>query len=379
MDQVRTSLRGAHREAEALAARIEPYAEAMDRSERFDPEVLDIIADGNAWPSLHGTLDAPAGLTLQCAWIEAIAARCTSTAVLVQSQGTVAHTLVLSGGRLGRQLVEEMREGVLLGWALTEPGAGSDVLSMRLTAKPVEGGYLLSGEKRFITNVGMARYYLIFARTKAGRARDVISAFVVPADSPGLVVPRTERKMGLRASATGDLALDEVFVPAAARVGDEGAGLPLALDTLRWSRPLIGAVSLGVARAAYEHARRLLAGTDAARAALRLDQGTAHGLARMVTLISAARALLYSVAERADVTRSLPPHWEASAAKLFCSDVAMEVADRAVSLAGMPAAIESSPLERILRDAKILQIFEGTNEIQRNAIAKELPSMAPAG
>jgi acyl-CoA dehydrogenase len=373
-------LQESRRRAEALGQELAPLSEEMDAAEEFDSGLLDLLARHDVWRAVHGEEGHGARLVAQCAWIEAIAARCTSTAVLVQSQGTVAHTLLLAGSPEGLALVARMRKGELCGWGLTEPGAGSDVLSMTTRARRDGDTYVISGEKRFITNVGMASHYLVFARTSEERTRDSLSAFVVRADAPGLSVTRKETKLGLRASPTGDLALDEVRAESSALVGGEGGGLALALETLRWSRPLIAAVSHGVARGIYEEARRVAAGDRASAAALLAEQqGAAHELAQTAIELAASEALLYRVALEADVRAGLPEVWEASASKAFSSDVAMRAASAAIDICGLQAATRDSSLQRRFRDAKVLQIFEGTNEIQRNAIAKNLPSFPHQG
>ena len=360
-------------EAEAVAALIRPYAERMDEQEAFAPEVLAMLADKKVWRRVHGEHIGSAGLGGQCRWIEAIATSCTSTAVLVQSQLTVAHTLELAGTAGVEALLDEMRDGVIWGWGLTEPEAGSDILSMSTTARREGAEFVLRGSKRFISNAGMSRYYLVFARTSAERNSRSLSAFVVPSESEGLSVARYESKMGLRASRTGDLALDDVRVPASALVGEIGAGFGLAIDTLRWSRPLIGAVSLGVARGAFaELAGRVAPDADALRRLGDQEQGRGHQVADLLLQLTAASALLYEVADRADADGVLPPMWRASAAKAFCSDTAMRIAGAAVELAGLDAAADSCRPARYFRDAKVLQIFEGTNQIQKNAIVREL-------
>ena len=359
--------------AEAIAARIRPYAELMDEEEAFAPEVLELLEAEKVWRSVHGDSVGSAALGDQCRWIEAIATSCTSTAVLVQSQLTVAHTLELSGTAGVEPLLDEMREGVIWGWGLTEPEAGSDILSMSTTARREGSDFVLRGSKRFISNAGMSRYYLVFARTSTERNSRSLSAFVVPAESEGLTVARYESKMGLRASRTGDLALDDVRVPASALVGEVGAGFGLAINTLRWSRPLIGAVSLGVARGAFaELAAQVAPDAEALRRLGDQEQGRGHQVADLLLQLTAASALLYEVADRADTEGVLPPMWRASAAKAFCSDTAMRIAGAAVELAGPGAAAEGSRLGRYFRDAKVLQIFEGTNQIQKNAIVREL-------
>lgn len=376
-DSVRVQLARARTEAEELASDLAPMAAGMDIAEAFDPGLLALLKHHRTWTAFHGNAGAPPLLSVQSAWIEAIASQCTSTSVLVQSQGTVAHTLVLSRCDAGESMVDKMRAGALCGWGLTEPEAGSDILAMRTTARPTEDGYVISGEKRFITNVDMADYYLVFARTKPERKRDALSAFVVPADTAGLTVSRREKKMGLRASPTGDLSLDDVRIGHEALVGEEGQGFSLVLETLRWSRPLIAAVSVGVARGSYQAACDRLASDREARQKLSVSQqGAGHELAQMAIEIASARALLYEIAADADTSGELPEIWSASATKALASDVAMRTASRAVDLCGLGAVTAESPLQRYLRDAKVLQIFEGTNEIQRNAIVKNLPSFS---
>jgi alkylation response protein AidB-like acyl-CoA dehydrogenase len=229
--------------AEAVGAMLAEYSEQMDLQERFAPEVIALLKQLHVWESVHGSDDEDTSLALQCRWIEALAARCTACAVLVQSQLTVAHTLLLSGMISAQDLVEPMRGGVVWGWGLTEPDAGTDIMGMVTTAERDGDDFVINGTKRFISNVGMATNYLVFARTNAERGSRSLSAFVVSADEPGVSVSRLESKMGLRASPTGDLVFESVRVPGTALVGEVGDGVKLALNTLQWSRPLIGAVS----------------------------------------------------------------------------------------------------------------------------------------
>ncbi len=359
--------------AEAVGAMLTEYSEQMDLQEHFAPEVTELLKEHHVWESVHGGGDEDTSLALQCRWIEALAARCTSSAVLVQSQLTVAHTLLLSGMIWAQDLVQLMRGGVIWGWGLTEPGAGSDVMGMVTTAERDRGDFVIRGTKRFISNVGLATNYLVFARTNAERGSHSISAFVVSADEPGVWVSRLERKMGLRASPTGDLVFDSVRVPGTALVGEVGDGIKLALSTLQWSRPLIGAVSVGVARGVYETLRDIeVPDADAARVLVDGEQARGHAIADILIKVCAARSYLYDVAHRADRTGMPPPMWEAAAVKTFCSDTAMAVASEAVRLGGRAAVMPGARLQRYFRDAKVLQIFEGANQIQRNAIARGL-------
>ncbi len=360
-------------EAERFAALLAGYPEKMDRLERFDPEVISLLKDQGVWKAVHRPKGGEADLTTQCRWIEALAARCTSTAVLVQSQLTVGHTILLSGSLLAEELVDEMSEGTIWGWGLTEAEAGSDILSMKTTARLDGNEYVIDGSKRFISNVGIASRYLVFARTKPERSSKSISAFVVPSDSPGLSIARYEHKMGLRASPTGDVVFDKVRVPASSVIGNIGEGVGLALSTLRWSRPLIGAVSVGVARGVFEELMRVMGPSEGElRMLTSSHQAKGHKLTELLMQVFAARALLYDVTRRADSIGELPAMWEASSTKAFCSEIAMKVASEALEVAGRKALAVDAPLQRFYRDAKILQIFEGTNQIQKNAIMKEL-------
>ncbi|KJE75438.1 acyl-CoA dehydrogenase family protein [Ferrimicrobium acidiphilum] len=359
--------------AEAVGAMLAEYSEQMDLQERFAPEVIALLKQLHVWESVHGSDDEDTSLALQCRWIEALAARCTSSAVLVQSQLTVAHTLLLSGMISAQDLVEPMRGGVVWGWGLTEPDAGTDIMGMVTTAERDGDDFVINGTKRFISNVGMATNYLVFARTNAERGSRSLSAFVVSADEPGVSVSRLESKMGLRASPTGDLVFESVRVPGTALVGEVGDGVKLALNTLQWSRPLIGAVSVGVARGVYETLRDIeVPDEDAVRVLVDGEQARGHAIADILIKVCAARSYLYDVAHRADRTGKLPPMWEAAAVKTFCSDTAMAVASEAVRLGGRAAVMPGARLQRYFRDAKVLQIFEGANQIQRNAVMRGL-------
>jgi len=363
--------------AESFRRLLAPLAAGHDRNECFSPTLLTLLKEQGVWLAVHGSAGAHPSLAVQCAWAEALAAACPSTAILVQSQMTLAHTLALAGTPSALALVEEMRRGVITGWGLTEADAGSDVLSMRSTATRDGDSYIINGSKRFISNAGMATQYLIFARTAPERSSRAISGFLVPSDAAGLSIPRHERKLGLRASPTGDLILDEVRVGVDALVGGIGDGVSLALRTLQWSRPLIGAVGLGIARGAYDALRDLIESEPGGLSVLsgaRQDDG--HRVANLVIEIAAARSLLYDVARRADEESTLPAVWEASTSKTFCTDVAMRVVCEALVIGGRAAVKPGAQLERCFRDAKVTQIFEGTNQIQRNAIIKNLPSFS---
>ncbi len=267
------------------------------------------------------------------------------------------------------------KQVVLGAMGLTEAEAGSDVSAMRTTAKRVEGGYLLNGAKRFITNGGIADVHVIFATTDAAAGWGGIQAFVVDKGNPGLKAGKKERKMGVRASHTGEVILEDCFVPEESLLGGErGAGGIGVLKTLERTRPGVGAGALGIARAAHEYALEYALQRRTFGKPIAGHQAIAFKLADMATEIEAARLLIWKAAWTASQER--PFAREASMAKLKAGDVAMRVTDEAIQILGGYGYIRDFPVEKWHRDAKIYQIWEGTAEIQRLVIARELTGRA---
>jgi alkylation response protein AidB-like acyl-CoA dehydrogenase len=272
----------------------------------------------------------------------------------------------------------------LCAYALSEAGAGSDSAALSTRARLDGDAYVLEGGKRFITNAGVAQLYTVFARTGApGRAG--ITAFVVEADTPGFEVTRLEPKMGIGGSTTGELVFEGARVPAANRLGKEGDGFTLAMRILDRSRPGIGAQALGIAQGATDYALEYARTRETMGRPIGQHQLIAAKLADMETKCEAARGLLYRFGQMADAGIEGPELTKASAqAKLYCSDVAMEVTTEAVQILGGYGYMKEYPVERMMRDAKITQIYEGTNEIQRLVIAREMmrgsrsPTPAPS-
>jgi alkylation response protein AidB-like acyl-CoA dehydrogenase len=256
-------------------------------------------------------------------------------------------------------------------YGLTEPEAGSDVANLRTRAVRNGDEWVISGGKRFISNAGVATVYTIFAKTDPEAGHDGISCFIVPAEAGGFSVSKFEEKMGLRGSPTGELVLDGVRVPAENLVGKEGEGFQIAMMTLDRSRPAIGAQAVGISQGAFDVA------LDYARQRRQFgrpiidNQAVGFMLADMDMRIRAARHLVYEAHAMAD--RQDPElTYLAAAAKCFASDVAMQVATDAVQVLGGYGYIKEFPAERYMRDAKITQIYEGTNQIQRVVMAKRL-------
>jgi alkylation response protein AidB-like acyl-CoA dehydrogenase len=251
---------------------------------------------------------------------------------------------------------------------------------MRTTARLDGDHYVLDGAKRFITNAGVAGLYVVFAKTDVSSGHHGISAFVVEAGMPGFEVVRLEPKLGITGSTTGELAFTEVRVPAENRLGAEGEGFRIAMRTLDRSRPGIAAQALGIAQGALDYALDYACTRETMGKPIASHQLIAAKLADMDTECEAARGLLYRFARLLDLGVDGPELTKASAmAKLKCGDVAMTVASEAVQILGGYGYVKEYPVERYFRDAKITQIYEGTQEIQRLVIARELVRQVTSG
>src|SRR5204862_239656 len=258
-------------------------------------------------------------------------------------------------------------------YALTEPGSGSDSAAMRSEARLEGDEYVINGSKRFITNAGVAGLYVVFAKTDPAPGHAGISAFVVEADAPGFEVGRIEPKMGIKGSTTGELFFNDCRIPADNLLGEEGEGFRIAMRILDRSRPGIGAQALGLAQGATDYALEYAKSRETMGKPIAQHQLIAASLADMETKCEAARGLLYRCGELIDNGADGSELTKISAmSKLYCSDVAMEVTTEAVQILGGYGYIQEYPVERMMRDAKITQIYEGTNEIQRLVIAREM-------
>jgi len=256
-------------------------------------------------------------------------------------------------------------------YGLTEPGAGSDVAAMRTKAVRDGDEWVINGGKRFISNAGIATVYTIFAVTNAEAGHHGISCFIVPADTPGFEVTRYEHKMGLHGSPTGELTLDDVRVPAGNLVGEEGEGFKIAMMTLDRSRPGIAAQALGIAQGAFELARDYAKERKQFGRRIIDNQAIGFMLADMDMRTRAARHLVYEAHAMID-RKDSQLTYVAAAAKTFASDTAMYVTTDAVQILGGYGYVRDYPAERMMRDAKITQIYEGTNQIQRVVMARLL-------
>ena len=259
-------------------------------------------------------------------------------------------------------------------YCLSEADAGSDVAGMRTRAVRDGDNYVLTGRKMWVTNAGVSDFYTVFAKTDPEAGHRGISCFVVEKGFPGFSVAKLEHKMGVRGSPTGEIALDECVVPAANLIGEEGAGFGYAMGALDRSRPLVGAQALGIAQGALDLATEYVGDRKQFGHALADFQGLQFMLADLATSVDAARLLVYRACALLDDGLGGTPQTASasSMAKLFASDTAMRVTTDCVQLLGGIGFTKDLPAERFMRDAKITQIYEGTNQIQRIVIAKRL-------
>ncbi|CAM3951554.1 MULTISPECIES: acyl-CoA dehydrogenase family protein [Corallococcus] len=255
-------------------------------------------------------------------------------------------------------------------FCLTEPAAGSDVAAMGTTARREGDEYVLNGSKCFITNAGYADQFTVFATLDKGKKHKGITCFVVEGRPQGLTTGKHENKMGQRASNTTTVTFDEVRVPVANRIGEEGEGFKIAMATLDNSRPLTASISIGIARAALEHSLEYSAQRQTMGKPIREHQAVQFMLAEMAMNTHAARLLTYESAQVLDEGQRNT--LQSSYAKCFAADMAMKVATDAVQVFGGYGYMKEYPVEKLMRDAKLIQVYEGTSQVQRLVIAKEL-------
>jgi acyl-CoA dehydrogenase len=265
-----------------------------------------------------------------------------------------------------------LEEPILCSFGLSEPDAGSDVARMKTTAERRGDEYVLNGSKTFITNAGQATWTVVFAKTDPANGHKGISAFVVPMDTPGVQIEKHLDKMGQRATDTSAFALTDVVVPAANRLGEEGEGFKIAMRTLDFTRPGTAIGAVGVAQAAYELAVEYAKERVTFDVPIAMHQGINFLIADMATEIEAARLLCWQAAWMLDEGYGRNATLYSSFAKRFAADTAMKVATDAVQVFGGYGYIKEYPVEKLMRDAKLFQIYEGTSQIQRLVIAKEI-------
>ncbi len=355
--------------------KIAPRAAAIDETGEFPWDIKELLAQQDilAMPFAeeYGGLGSSEVTILMV--IEELAKVCTTTSLLLCVQQLGALPILLAGtDEQKRQWIPKLATGEwLASFGLTEPGSGSDAGAMRTRAVRVGDHYVLNGLKHFITNAGVAHVNTVFAVTEPDRGVRGISAFVVEDGTPGFHLGKVEHKMGIRGSQTGELVFEDCKIPAANLLGKEGEGFKIALATLDRTRPGIAAQAVGIAQGALDFAvqyakQRVQFGKPIAE-----NQGLQFMLADMEIATEAARQLVRHVGELMDA--GSPDFGRYSAiAKTFASDTAVSVTNDAIQVLGGYGYMKEFPVERMMRDAKITQIYEGTNQIQRVVIARAL-------
>lgn len=354
---------------------IMPFIETMDEQDQFPRDVIEKMATlglmGIPIPEKWG--GAGADYISYILALEELSRVSATVGVILAVHTSVGTMPILRYGteEQKKKYVTRLAQGEYLGaFALTEPHAGSDASQIRTTAKRVGETYILKGSKIFITNAGEADIYIVFAVTDPGAGPKGISAFIVEKDTPGFKVGKKEKKMGLGGSNTCELIFDDAQVPVANRLGKEGQGYEIALSNLSGGRIGIGAQALGIATAALEYARDYAKERHQFGKPIGKIQAIQFKLADMATQVEAARLLVYQAAWMYQEGRSC--RREASMAKLFATDTAMKVTTEAIQVFGGYGYSREYPVERLFRDAKVTQIYEGTNEIQRLVIGRDL-------
>ncbi|WP_437044818.1 acyl-CoA dehydrogenase [Streptomyces sp. enrichment culture] len=361
----------------ALAeAKIAPHAAAVDEEARFPQEALDALVAGDLHavhvPEEYGGAGADALATVIV--IEEVARACASSSLIPAVNKLGSLPVILSGSEeLKKKYLAPLAKGdAMFSYCLSEPDAGSDAAGMKTRAVRDGDHWVLNGVKRWITNAGVSEYYTVMAVTDPSKRSKGISAFVVEKSDPGVSFGAPEKKLGIKGSPTREVYLDDVRIPADRMIGAEGTGFATAMKTLDHTRITIAAQALGIAQGALDYAKGYVRERKQFGKPIADFQGVQFMLADMAMKISAARALTYQAAaasERGDADLT----YQGAAAKCFASDVAMEVTTDAVQLLGGYGYTRDYPVERMMRDAKITQIYEGTNQVQRIVMARNLP------
>ncbi|MER6333013.1 acyl-CoA dehydrogenase family protein [Streptomyces sp. NPDC001034] len=359
-----------------VEAKIAPYAAAVDEEARFPQEALDALVANDMHavhvPEEYGGAGADALATVIV--IEEVARACVSSSLIPAVNKLGSLPVILSGSEeLKKKYLGPLAKGdAMFSYCLSEPDAGSDAAGMKTKAVRDGDHWILNGVKRWITNAGVSEYYTVMAVTDPTKRSKGISAFVVEKSDEGVSFGAPEKKLGIKGSPTREVYFDNVRIPADRMIGEEGTGFMTAMKTLDHTRITIAAQALGVAQGALDYAKGYVQERKQFGKAIADFQGIQFMLADMSMKISAARALTYQAAaasERGDSDLT----YLGAAAKCFASDVAMEVTTDAVQLLGGYGYTRDYPVERMMRDAKITQIYEGTNQVQRIVMARNLP------
>ncbi|MCC6535312.1 MAG: acyl-CoA dehydrogenase family protein [Burkholderiales bacterium] len=356
--------------------RIAPRANAIDRGAEYPHDMFELLRALGLFAVPFGAQYGGTGSMLcACVVIEELARVCYNTAYILVVQWTPIGAILAAGTPEQKQrYLEDLASGrKRAAIAVTEPQSGSDVAGMRTRARCVDGGYRINGAKIWCTGAPIADFIFVAARTGEGEGRGSINLFALERDAPGLRIGRKEDKMGARGIPSCPLFLDEVFVPAQDRLGEEGKGFKAVMETFNVARPIHGARGVGLAQGAIDHALDFVRSRHAFGQCVGDFQGVRWMLADMAMQTEAARNLVYRAAAMVDAGASGQTLAPISAmAKCFATDCAMKVTTDAVQLFGAAGISSEYPINRYMRDAKVLQIVEGTNQIQRNIVANSL-------
>lgn len=363
--------------------KIKPVRQKYDEEAIFPWDIVKELAQTDLFRvfipvEYDGMVEEGLGITNMCIVTEELSKACGGIALAFAGSGLGAFPILLFGNEeQKKKYLPQIASGEkLAAFALTEPEAGSDAGAVRTTAKRDGDYYILNGNKIFITNGGEADIYTVIALTNPEKGARGASAFIVEKGTPGFEFGKKEDKMGIRASATRELIFNDAKVPAENLLGREGMGFIIAMKTFDISRPGVAAQALGIAEGALEEALKYTYQRHQFGKNIISFQGIQWMLADMATQIEAARALIYEVADMIDKGETKNIGHLSAMAKLFASDVAMRVTTDAVQLFGGYGYMREYPVEKMMRDAKITQIYEGTNQIQRNVIAAHLMKQA---
>lgn len=356
---------------------VEPTAAERDEEERFDRAIFDQMAElgltGIPWPEEYGGIGAD--YVSYVIAVEELSRVCASVGVTLSAHVSLASWPIYKYGNEEQKktFLKRLAEGSALGaYALSEPGAGSDVASMKMTAKADGDDYILNGNKVWITNGGVADIYVVFAKTDMDAKHRGISAFIVEKDTPGFECGKKEKKLGIRSSPTTELIFENCRIPKENLLGKEGEGFKIAMTTLDGGRSGIAAQAVGISQGALDASINYAKEREQFGKPIAHNQGISFKLADMATETEAARLLTYRAAWLESEDK---PYSDASAmAKLYAGDAAMRHTVEAVQIFGGYGYTKDYPVERYMRDAKITQIYEGTNEIQRLVIGRSVTS-----
>ncbi len=354
---------------------VKPLAAEVDEEERFPAETVKKMAKlgmlGIPFKKEHGGAGGTYLQYINC--VEELAVACATTSIVVSAHTSLCASPIEQFGSKEQKekYLNPLAKGEKLGaFGLTEPNAGTDAASQQTTAVLEGDHYILNGSKIFITNAGYADYYIIFAMTDKSKGLKGISAFIVEKDYAGFSIGVKEKKLGIRGSATCELIFENCAVPKENMLGREGKGFSIAMMTLDGGRIGVAAQALGIAQGALNETVKYVKERKQFGRAIAKFQNTEFQLADMATKVEAARMLVYQAALRKQ--NKLSYSKEAAMAKMFASETAMFVANKGLQLHGGYGYIRDYPIERMLRDAKITEIYEGTNEVQRMVIAANL-------